>query len=157
MGGARLRGAHTERRCAGVVDGAGLAGGEMSEDPLDDLGSVDARDDAQRGATHTTVFDVDVEDALEALHPAHGWRRRMGFAGGWMSPVGDDVVAVFEVRGEHAMVSGEMGAGAWHEGGEAASISRGDETTRGPSIATHFHRLQFMRCARLRERRRPIR
>ena len=36
MGGARLRGAHTERRCAGVVDGAGLAGGEMSEDPLDD-------------------------------------------------------------------------------------------------------------------------
>ena len=37
MGGAGLRGAHTERRCAGVVDGAGLAGGEMSEDPLDDL------------------------------------------------------------------------------------------------------------------------
>ena len=67
MGGARLRGAHTERRCAGVVDGAGLAGGEMSEDPLDDLGSVDARDDAQRGATHTTVFDVDVEDALEGV------------------------------------------------------------------------------------------
>ena len=32
MGGAGLRGAHTERRCAGVVDGAGLAGGEMSED-----------------------------------------------------------------------------------------------------------------------------
>ena len=45
-GGAGLRGAHTERRCAGVDDGAGLAGGEMSKDPLDDLGSVDARDDA---------------------------------------------------------------------------------------------------------------
>ena len=41
-------------------------------------------------------------------------RRRVGFAGGWMSPVGDDVVAVFEVRGEHAVVSSEMGAGAWH-------------------------------------------
>ena len=82
MGGAGLRGAHTERRCTGVVDGAGLAGGEMSEDPVDDLGSLDARDDAQRAATHTTVFDVDVEDALEALHPAHGGRRRMGFAGG---------------------------------------------------------------------------
>ena len=39
MGGAGLRGAHTERGCAGVVDGAGLAGGEMSEDPLDDLAS----------------------------------------------------------------------------------------------------------------------
>ena len=50
MGGAGLRGAHTERGCAGVVDGAGLAGGEMSEEPLDDLGSVDARDDAQRAA-----------------------------------------------------------------------------------------------------------
>ena len=40
MGGARLRGAHTERRCAGVVDGADGAGGEMSEDPLDDLGGT---------------------------------------------------------------------------------------------------------------------
>ena len=26
------------------------------------------------------------------LHPAHGWRRRMGFTGGWMSMVGDDEV-----------------------------------------------------------------
>ena len=113
----------------------------MSEDPLDDLGSVDARDDAQRAATHTTVFDVDVQDALEALHPAHGGRRRMGFAGGWMSPVGDDVVAVFEVRGEHAVVSGGMGAGAWHRasslrerhfrGGEA-----GDAKSAGLPICT---------------------
>ena len=39
MGGAGLRGAYTEGRCAGVVDAAGLAGGEMSEDPLDDLAS----------------------------------------------------------------------------------------------------------------------
>ena len=119
MGGAGLRGARTERWCAGGVDATGLAGGEMSEDPLDELRSVDARDDAQRAATHTTVFDVDVEDALEALHPAHGGWRRMGFAGGWVSTVGDDVVAVFEVRGEHAMVSGEMSAGAWYEGSEA--------------------------------------
>ena len=43
----------------------------------------------------------------------------MGFAGGWTSMVGDDEVAVFEVRGKHAVVSSEMGAGAWHEGGEA--------------------------------------
>ena len=90
MGGARLRGARTERRCAGVVDGAGLAGGEMSEDPLDDLASslrerhfrgVDAGDDAQRAATHTTVFDVDVEDALEALHPAHWVEEAHGVRG----------------------------------------------------------------------------
>ena len=61
-----------ERRRAGVVDAAGVARGEMGEDSLDDLGSVDTRDDAQRAATHTTVFDVDLEDSLEPLHPAHG-------------------------------------------------------------------------------------
>ena len=43
----------------------------------------------------------------------------MRCAGGWMDRVGDDAVAVLEVRGEHAVVSGEMGAGAWNEGGEA--------------------------------------
>ena len=83
MGGAGLRGARTERRCAGVVDGAGCAGGEMSKDPLDDLGNLDAGDDAQRAATHTTVFDVDVEDALEAVasrswvEEAHGVHGRL--------------------------------------------------------------------------------
>ena len=83
-------------------------------------GVLDAGDDAQRGATHATVFDVDVEDALEPLHPAHRrGTRRMGLAGGLMGTVGDDVMAVFAVRGEHAVVSGEMGAGARHEGGEA--------------------------------------
>ena len=73
-----------ERRCAGVVDAAGVAGGEMGEDSLDDVGRLDARDDVQCGATHATVFDVDVdvEDSLEPLHPAHGrGTRRMRLAG----------------------------------------------------------------------------
>ena len=39
-----------------------------------------------------------------------------------MSTVGDDVMVVLEVRGEHAVVSGEMGpemdTGSWHEAGE---------------------------------------
>ena len=39
---------------------------------LHDVGRLDARDDAQCAATHATVFDVDVEDSLEPLHPAHG-------------------------------------------------------------------------------------
>ena len=74
-----------ERRCARVVDAAG------------------------------------VEDSLEPLPPAHGrGTSRMGLAGDLMGRVGDDVAAVFEVRGEHAVVSGEMGAGARHEGGEAS-------------------------------------
>ena len=34
-----------ERRCAGVIDAAGLARGEMGEDGLDEFGRFDARDD----------------------------------------------------------------------------------------------------------------
>ena len=61
-----------ERWCAGVIDAAGLARGEMGEDCLDEFGGFDAGDDTQRTATRATVFDVDVEDALEPLHPTHG-------------------------------------------------------------------------------------
>ena len=43
----------------------------------------------------------------------------MGFREGWTSTVGDNVVAVLEVRGEHVVESGEMCSGAWHEGDEA--------------------------------------
>ena len=52
----------------------------------------------------------------------------MRLAGGLMGRFGDDTAAVLEVRGEHAVVSGEMGAGAWHR---ASSLRerhfRGDE------------------------------
>ena len=44
-----------------------------------------------------------------------------------MDRVGDDAVAVLEVRGEHAVVSGEMGAGAWDEGGESGDEVDGVE------------------------------
>ena len=121
--GAGLR--RMERRCPGAV---GAAGGEMGEDCLDEFGRFDARDDAQRAATHGAVFDVDAEDALEPLHPAHGrGARRRRRAGGWVDRVGDDAVAVLEVRGEHAVVPGEMGAGAWNEGGEAGDEVDGVE------------------------------
>ena len=40
-----------QRRCAGVVAAGGVARGEMGEDSLDDLGSLDARDDTQCAAT----------------------------------------------------------------------------------------------------------
>ena len=125
-----------ERRCAGVIDAAGVARGEMGEDSLDEPGGFDARDDAQRAATHATVFDVDVEDALEPLHPAHGRATRRGrLAGGLMGGVGDDAVAVLAVRGEHAVVSGEMGAGAWHEGGEAGDEVDGVEHDMGGAVS----------------------
>ena len=58
-----------------------------------------------------------------------------------MGRVGDDAVAVLAVRGEHAVGSGEMGAGAWHRassrserhfrGGEA-----GDAQSAGLPICT---------------------
>ena len=80
-----------ERWCAGVIDGAGLARGEMGEDLLDEFGRFDVRDDAQRTVTHATVFDVDVEDALEPLHPTHGSATRRNptatadaFRNGWL-------------------------------------------------------------------------
>ena len=131
-----------ERRCAGAGDAVGVAGGEMGEDLLDEFGRLNARDDTQRATTHATVFDVDVEDALEPLHPAHGrGTQRMGLAGGLVDRVGDDAAAVLEVRGEHAVVSGEMGARAWHgasslcerhfRGGEA-----GDAKSAGLPICT---------------------
>ena len=112
----------------GAVDALGVARGEMGEDSLDELGGLDARDDAQRAATHATVFDVDVEDALEPLHPAHGrGARRLRLAGGLVGRVGDDAVAVLAVRGEHAVVPGEMSAGTRDEGGEAGDEVDGVE------------------------------
>ena len=55
----------------------------------------------------------------------------MRLAGGLMGRVGDETAAVLEVRGEHAVVSGEMGAGTRHEGGEA-----GDAKSAGLPICT---------------------
>ena len=36
-----------------------------------------------------------------------------------MSDVGDDVVSVFEVRGEDAVVTGEVAAWSWDQRGES--------------------------------------
>ena len=51
--------------------------------------------------------------------------------------VGDDVVAAFEVRGEHAVVSGEMGAGAWHR---ASSLR--ERHFRGGEAGDKVHRVE---------------
>ena len=144
-----------ERRCAGVVDAAGVAGGEMGEDSLDDLRRLDARDDAQCAATHATVFDVDVEDWLEPLHPAHGrGTRRLRLAGGSMGRVGDDTAAVLEVRGEHAVVSGEMGAGTRHEGDEAGDeVHRVEHDMSGPVTEGVLESIHDLPAATLTEMR----
>ena len=67
MGGAGLRGAHTERRCAGVVGGAGLAGGEMSEDPLDDLASSLRERHFRGAASRGTGIRLTAEEVAELV------------------------------------------------------------------------------------------
>ena len=50
-----------------------------------------------------------------------------------MSDVGDDVVAVPEVRGEHAVVSGEVGAWGWDQRGKAGNEVEGvEDDVSGP-------------------------
>ena len=50
-----------------------------------------------------------------------------------MSDVGDDVVAVPEVRGEHAVVSGEVGAWAWDQRGKPGNEVEGvEDDVSGP-------------------------
>ena len=58
----------------------------------------------------------------------------MGLAGGLVGGVRDDTAAVLEVRGEHAVVSGEMGTGAWNEGGEAGDEVDGVEHDMSRSV-----------------------
>ena len=61
-----------ERRCAGVVDAAGVAGGEMGEDCLDDLGRVDARDRERANCISFGTVRVDAavgEAMMWALQP----------------------------------------------------------------------------------------
>ena len=56
-----------------------------------------------------------------------------------MSGVGDDVVAVPEVRGEHAVVSGEVGAGSWDQRGKAGDEVEGvEDNVSGPVVEGVF-------------------
>ena len=85
----------------------------------------------------------------------------MRLAGGSMGRVGDDVVAVLEVRGEHAVVSGEMGAGTWHEGGEAGDAKSAGlpictaggcpEGVRHTDVPHEFHRVEHDMSGRVME------
>ena len=90
----------------------------MGKDRLDDFGGLDTSDDTHSRAALRTVLDVDAKNAFEPVHPAQRGTGRRGITFGAVSLCGDDVVTVLEVRGEPAVVSSEMGAGAWHEGGE---------------------------------------
>ena len=76
-------------RLVGRVDGirSWRRGGEMGEISLDEIGGLDVCNDGQRPATHGTVLDIDMEDSLEPLHPAHGRSGQMRVACALMSDV----------------------------------------------------------------------
>jgi len=44
---------------------------KMGENVVDEQAVLDARDDLERPAAALARFDVDGEDALQALHPGH--------------------------------------------------------------------------------------
>jgi len=43
----------------------------VGEDLLDDVGTLDVRDDPRRPAAGRTGLDIDLEDPLDALRPGH--------------------------------------------------------------------------------------
>ena len=57
-GGREFGSGRTQRRCVGVVAAGGVARGDMGEDSLDDLGSLEARDDMHAVDSYTYLVDV---------------------------------------------------------------------------------------------------
>ena len=128
--------ARARRRRPCTACAAVFASGEMGKDRLDDFGGLDTSDDTHSRAALRTVLDVDAKNAFEPVHPAQRGTGRRGITFGAVSLCGDDVVTVLEVRGEPAVVSSEMGAGAWHEGGEPGEEVDGVEH----DMSRHHHR-----------------
>ena len=105
----------------------------MVEELLDLHGIFNAGDDPDVPAAFSTRFDIDMEDALQALRPAHGKRavRRMFW---FIRPLGLGVLAplrgchhgtVLAVGGKHAVEAGQVDARPGHQGRQL-----GDELQR---------------------------
>ena len=79
----------------------------------------------------------------------------MRLAGGLMGRFGDDTAAVLEVRGEHAVVSGEMGAGAGHGGlavgwsdwlGRLMELCHGHQPCLCESLSMKLYPFDLVKC-----------
>jgi len=88
-------------------------------------GSFDTGDEAQRATAVWALLDVDLEDALEPLHPGQGCCGLIGIASCARFLLPHDGGPVSEVGGEDAVVSGEVGARFGDERSES-----GDEVQR---------------------------
>ena len=95
---------------------------DMTQDLADQLRVLDASDNPQLTATTRAGLDVDREYTLEPLHPAHrgtGLDLIRGVSAlGRGRRSGDDVIAMFGIRGEQAVIAQQMHARARHQGGE---------------------------------------
>ena len=108
---------------------------QVAEYSLDDHGIFDAGDHLGSAAALTAGLDVDVEHPLEALCPRHGGMtfggcgprtRRLGIVA--PTPPGRrHLGAVGAVRGEHAVVAGEINSGPRYQGGQAIHRLRSEQ------------------------------
>ena len=95
---------------------------EMFEDVTDDGGVFDTGDDLYGATAVLADFDVDLEDALEALCPSHrpmAFGRGLGWIAASPAPRGGDLLSQSVVGGEHAVVAGEVDPRRGDEGGES--------------------------------------
>ena len=111
------------RRGAGAASSL-IARGPMLENPGDERRLCNGRDDTHGPtAAARTASQIDREHPTQALHPAHrgaglGLENVVtGLRCGRRS--GDDVVAMFGIRGKQAVIAHQMGARARHQGGKA--------------------------------------
>jgi hypothetical protein len=132
---------------------------QVGEYLFDDHWVFDAGDDFHRPAAVVTGFDVDVEDMLQALRPAHGRVSRGGrpvrFLGclgncslrGSSSCIHAVVVRApaalarcylrtqVAVRCKHAVITREVHARRGHQGGQAGDEVQGLEEDVGGAVA----------------------
>ena len=113
------------RRRPRLNRGHGLMQSYMPEDLRNQRRVLDTGDDPQCSATIGTGLDIDGENTLEALHPTHGCH---GFIAVHRAtrPARHDPAAVFEVRRENAVKSGEVEPRPGNQGGQP-----GDDKSAG--------------------------
>ena len=100
----------------------------MIQDFLDDLRVLDGGDDFDLPAAFWANRDVDAKDPLEKPCPGNSFCGRsrwfidftlgLGQGQSWCHGLlRDDLFSVFVMRAQHAVESGEVNPGSWHQGG----------------------------------------
>jgi len=111
------------------------------EDTANQCRFGDSGNDANPSPTPWTLADVDVEDSSKTLHPTHRCAARRGLAivralkavtiASGARSASDDVLAVFGIGGEQAMVAHQMNTRAWHQSSEPSQEVEGFDKIAG--------------------------